>query len=95
MATVFITPLIQSYVECPPMVVYENSVRDVLEAYFQKHQRVRHFILDDQSCLRPRLSVFVDGVLAMDRIGLGDPVHLNARVYVQHMPLDSDYEIVG
>jgi hypothetical protein len=92
MATVTFTPFIQHYISCPATEVFGNTVREVLEAYFAQHWRVRGYILDDQGCLRPRLSLYVDGALVEDRIGLSDPVHARANVQVFHMPLDIEYE---
>jgi molybdopterin synthase sulfur carrier subunit len=92
MATVVFTQFIQHYVKCPPMDVRGNTVREVLETYFQEFRRARGYILDDKGCLRPRLALFVDGTVVMDRIGLSDPVHMHARVFVQQMPLDTEYE---
>jgi hypothetical protein len=54
MAAVIFTPFIQHYVPCPPLEVFGSTVGEVLEAYFEKHQRVRGYILDDQSRLRAR-----------------------------------------
>jgi hypothetical protein len=92
MATVVIPPHIQQHVPCPPVEVFGNTVREVLEAYFEKHRRARGYILDDQSGLRPRLALYVDGVAVSDRAGLSDPVHARARVHVLTMPLDTEYE---
>jgi hypothetical protein len=64
MATVTFTPEIQSHLPCLPRVVFGQTVREVLEAYFEWHGRARHYILDERGCLRPRLAVFVDGVVA-------------------------------
>jgi hypothetical protein len=92
MATVVFSAFIRHYVECPPRVAFGNTVREVLDEYFREFQRARRYILDDQECLRPRLAVFVDGAVATDRVGLSDPVHLLARVYVQQTPADTEYE---
>jgi hypothetical protein len=92
MATVIFTPFIQHYVPCPPQEVYGNTVGEVLEAYFEKQQRVRGYILDHHGHLRPRLALYVDGVLATDRIALRDPVHARGRVFIQQVPLDTEYE---
>ena len=92
MATVVFSPFIQHYVKCPQMEAPGHSVREVLDAYFQEFRRVRWYIFDDQGALRPKLVVFVDGVVVEDRIGLTDPVHLRARVFVQAIPLDPEYE---
>jgi hypothetical protein len=78
MATVMFTPFIQQYIPCPPQEVFGNTAREVLEAYFETHGRARGYILDDQGCLRPRLSFYVDGALPIDRAGLSDPVHAHA-----------------
>jgi hypothetical protein len=92
MATVIFPPLIQQHITCPPMEVFGNTVREVLEAYFEKHGRARGYILDDQGRLRPRLALYVDGVAVDDRAGLSDPVHARAKVHVLPMPLDTEYE---
>jgi hypothetical protein len=36
--------------------------------------------------------LFVDGILLEDRIDLSDPVHVHAKILVQQMPLDTEYE---
>jgi hypothetical protein len=92
MAVVTFTSEIQRYISCPPRAVSGHTVKEVLEAYFEANRRARGYILDDQGGLRPRLAVFVDGVLAQDRIGLSDPVHLQANVFVfaQLQCLESD-----
>jgi hypothetical protein len=92
MATVIFTPFIQHHVPCPPLEVFGNTIGEILEAYFEKHQRVRGYILDGHGHLRPRLALYVDGVLATDRTALSDPVHAHARVFIQQMPLDTEYE---
>jgi molybdopterin synthase sulfur carrier subunit len=91
-ATVIFTPFIQHHVCCPDLEVYGNTVREILDGYFTKHRPVRGYILDEQGCLRPRLALFVDGAIVMDRIALSDPVHLRARILVQQLPLDTEYE---
>jgi molybdopterin synthase sulfur carrier subunit len=92
MAEVIFAPFIQHYTKCPPMKALGNTVREVLEVYFQEPRRVRGYILDDQGWLRPRLALFVDGQPVADRVALSDPVHLYARVFVQPMPFDTEYE---
>jgi molybdopterin synthase sulfur carrier subunit len=92
MATVTFTPFIQHHTPCPPQDADGNTVREVLEAYFETHRRARGYILDDQGGLRPRLVLYVDGVPVTDRVGLSDPVHARAHVFVQHLPLDTEYE---
>jgi hypothetical protein len=91
MATISFTSFIQHYALCAPQEVFGNTVWEVLEAYFETHQRARTFLLDERGGLRPRLQVYVDGVPVTDRVGLSDPVHARASVFVQHAPLDSEY----
>ena len=92
MATLSFTPFIERTVPCPPLEVFGNTVREVLEAYFEKHAHARSCLLDEQGCLRPRLGCSVDGTFVADRVGLSDPVHAHARVCVFHMPLDIENE---
>ena len=92
MAKVVFSSFIQHFVKCPPMEVSGNSVREVLESYFQEFRQARSCILDERDCIRPRLAVFVDGVPVEDRIGLSDPVHLRANVIVQAMQICDEYE---
>jgi hypothetical protein len=92
MATITFTSFIQHYVPCPPQEVFGNTVREVLEAYFEMHQRARAYLLDERGGLRPRLVVYVDWVPVIDPVGLSDPVHARASVFVQHSPLDAEYE---
>jgi hypothetical protein len=36
--------------------------------------------------------LYVDGEIVADRISLADPVHAHADVFVQNLPLDTEYE---
>ena len=92
MATVTFSPFIQQCVMCPMEEVFGNTVREVLDAYFEKHQLARGCILDDRSGLRPRLALAVDGIWATDRAGLSEPVHARASVHICQVPLDVEYE---
>ena len=92
MPTVVLAPFIQHYVKCPPMEAAGNSVREVLDNYFREFREARGYILDERGWLRPRLAVFVDHAIVEDRVGLTDPVHLHARVIVQPIPLDTEYD---
>jgi hypothetical protein len=92
MAAVEFAPMIQHFMNCPPMKAFGSTVGELLEIYFQKYQQVRGYIFDEQARLRPLVAVFVDGEPVADRVGLTDPVHLNARIFIQAMPLDTEYE---
>jgi hypothetical protein len=82
MATVVFSSEMQHHVSCPPRTVFGQTVKEILESYFEGNQGARSRILDERGGLRPRLAVFVDGVLAQDRLRLSDPVHLQAKVFV-------------
>jgi hypothetical protein len=57
MATVSFTPEIQGHVACPSRLVFGNTVKEVLDAYFESNRPARGYILDERGCLRPRLAV--------------------------------------
>jgi hypothetical protein len=82
MATVVFSPEIGQHISCPPLTVFGQTVKEILDGYFQRNKHVRDYIFDERGLLRARLAVFVDGVLAQDRIGLTDPVHLQANIFV-------------
>jgi hypothetical protein len=92
MATVKFTPFIEHHTGCRTQEVFGNTVREVLEAYFATNRLARGYLLDGQGGLRPRLAAYVDGVPVADRVGLSDPVHARAHVFVQQIPLDTEYE---
>ena len=92
MATVAFSPFIQQLVSCPTGEAFGNTVREVLDAYFEKHPHARGCLLDEHGSLRPRLWISVDGVMVTDRIALSDPVHAWARLYTCQVPLDPEYE---
>ena len=51
MPTVRFTQNIQRHLACPTLEVTGATVRGVLEAYFQVHERARSYVLDDQGHL--------------------------------------------
>ena len=71
-------------------VTPERALREA--AASTQRWQVRRFILDDAGRIRPRLNVFLDGRPVLDRIGMSDPVHLNAKIVVQQMAIDTEYE---
>jgi len=80
MPTVRFTQNIQRHLACPTCDVTGATVRGVLEAYFQLHQRARGYVLDDQGRLRQHMAIFIDGGQLLDRDGLSDPVPANAFI---------------
>ncbi len=82
MAKVIFTQNLQRHLDAAPREVAGEDVRAVLEAVFRQQPRLRGYILDDQSRLRPHVVVFVDGQPVEDKTGLSDPVSAGSEVYV-------------
>ena len=82
MPTVTFTPNIQRHVSCPPSGVHGQTVRQALEAVFEKNPQARGYVLDDQGAVRSHMVVFVDGQQIRDRQNLSDPVRENGEIYV-------------
>jgi len=92
LATVDFSSFIRHFAQCAPMDATGDTVGEVFENYFREFRSARGYILDDQGSVRPRLAVLVDGAPVLDRAGLSDPVHVHARIFVQQIPLDVEYE---
>jgi molybdopterin synthase sulfur carrier subunit len=82
MPTVTFTPNIQRHVACPPSGVDGHTVRQALEAVFEKNPQARGYVLDDQGAVRSHMVVFVDGQQIRDRQNLSDPVREKGEIYV-------------
>lgn len=82
MARVVFTANIQRHIACPETSAPGRTVREVLENVFADNPRARSYVLDDQAALRRHMSVFLDGELIRDRVGLGDPVGDASTIYV-------------
>lgn len=65
---------VQRHVACPPAEVAGDTLRTVLEAYFEAHPGVRSYVLDERGAVRRHIAVFVNDQLVTDRGGLSDPV---------------------
>ncbi len=75
-------PALQRHVRSPPLDVAGSSVREVLDAAFAINDRIRGYILDDQSHLRKHMNIFVDGRMIADRQGFSEPVTPSSQIYV-------------
>ena len=82
MAKVFFTTNLRRHVDCSEAVAQGATVREVLEAVFAAHDRVRGYVLDDQDALRKHMTILVDGRRLQDRDGLSDPVAETSQIYV-------------
>ncbi len=82
MASVVFTGNLRRHVDCPPAQVQGATVREALEAVFRSNERLRGYVLDDQSALRRHMAVVVDGAPLRDRIHLSDPISAGSAIYV-------------
>lgn len=80
MPTVRFTESIQRHVACPMREVAGETLRQVLDNYFQGNDRARGYVLDDQGRLRQHMAIFIDGRQVRDRGGLSDPVSTDAVI---------------
>ena len=82
MAKVIFTANLQRHVDCPTMEAEGATVREVLDCVFAVNDRVRGYVLDDQSALRKHMTIIVDGHTVKDRLGLSDPVSAVSEIFV-------------
>jgi molybdopterin synthase sulfur carrier subunit len=76
------TPQLQRFTETPEVECAAATLRDALEAAFERNPRLRGYVLDDQGHLRPNVVAFIDGRRVADRIALADPLAPDSRIYV-------------
>jgi sulfur-carrier protein len=82
MARIVFTANLQRHVDCPQTVAEGKTVREALEAVFQNNERLRGYVLDDQSALRRHMAIVVDGKPLRDRVALSDPIAPESAIYV-------------
>ena len=82
MARVVFTSNLQRHVDCPQAEAQGSTVREALECVFRANERLRGYVLDDQSALRRHMAIVVDGRPLRDRARLSDPVSPASAIYV-------------
>jgi hypothetical protein len=84
MPRVIFTPQLRRFVEAPEVSCAADvaTLRDALATAFERHPRVRPYVLDDQGHLRPNVVVFIDGRRSTDRTGLSDALRSDSSVHV-------------
>ncbi len=82
MAQVVFTANLRRHVPTPKVEAAGGTVREVLDAVFERHPALRGYVLDDQRRLRKHVSVFIAGAQVADREGLTDPVPAEAEIWV-------------
>ena len=82
MPQVRFTQNIQRHVACPPQQVGGDSLREVLDHYFNGNDQARGYVLDELGALRKHMAVFINGKPIVDRQTLTDPVSSEATIDV-------------
>ncbi len=82
MPLVRFTTNIQRHVPCPDRQVVGSTVRAALDAVFADNEKARGYVLDDAGGLRRHMTVFIDGRIVADRLGLSDSVAPGTRIDV-------------
>lgn len=82
MPKVVFSPAMKRHVDCPPAEATGHTVREVLDAAFERHQAARRYVLDDQAEVRKHIAIFVDGRRLRDRITLSDPVSAKSEILI-------------
>jgi hypothetical protein len=73
---------LRRFVACPDEVVVGATVAAALTAYFERHPKVRGYVLDDQGALRHHVALFVAGEPLADRRTLSDAVAEAAEIHI-------------
>jgi len=73
---------IQRHAPCPAADVAGDTLRVVLDGYFQIHPEARTYVLDERGAVRKHVAVFVNETLVLDRERLSDPIAADDRVSV-------------
>ncbi len=66
MAVVHFTAHLNGIAPPDPMTVSGACVRDALDQVFDKHPRLKGYVLDDQDRVRKHVAIFIDGELVRD-----------------------------
>jgi sulfur-carrier protein len=82
MPRVVFAPHVLRHVDCPPSEQPGRTVRECLDAVFDRCPVVRGYILDDQGSLRKHVAVFINDRMVADRDRLSDPVENASEIFV-------------
>jgi sulfur-carrier protein len=81
-ARVSFAKAIQRHAACPAAEVVGNTLRAVLDGYFDLHPAARTYVLDERGAVRKHVAVFVNDTLVLDREQLSDPIATDDQVTV-------------
>jgi sulfur-carrier protein len=70
------------HVACPPQSVQATTLRQALDAAFLAAPKLRHYVLDEQQCVRKHVAVFINAQMITKRSELDVPLAQHDRVMV-------------
>lgn len=70
------------HVDCPDEMIEATTVGEALATYFDRHPRVRGYVVDDAGALRRHVTVFADDRQLHHREALTTPVDATATIYM-------------
>ena len=73
---------IQRHAACPAAEIPGDTLRGVIDGYFDAHPAARTYVLDERGSVRKHVAVFVNETLVVDRDQLSDPIAADDRVTV-------------
>ena len=82
MTKISFTSSLGLHVAVPSSNIEGDTVRQVLEKYFESNPAVRPYVLDDQGHVRKHVAIFLNKELIQDRTNLSDPVPELSSIYV-------------
>jgi molybdopterin synthase sulfur carrier subunit len=81
-ARVSFAKAIQRHAACPAADIPGNTLRSVIDGYFDAHPEARTYVLDERGAVRKHVAVFVNDTLVLDRDELSDAIAADDRVTV-------------
>lgn len=82
MPKVQFTGHLQRFMAVPGVEAEGTTLRAVLDDVLRDNARLRGYVLDEQGALRKHVTVFINGSMLKDRLGLTDAVAPADEVYV-------------
>ena len=82
MARIEFTPQLRRFTETPSLDAPVATLREALEAAFERNPRLRGYVLDEQGHLRANVVVYIDGRASRDRRAQADALRPASSVYV-------------
>ncbi len=74
MARIVFTANLRRHVDCPPAEAQGSTVREAVDNVFRSNERLRGYVLDDQSALRRHMAIVVDGRPLRARVRMSDAI---------------------